>query len=52
MDFNLLGEKGLVAVVVSWLKGYGGYSQTPWVRLPQLPVFHFSVFSPSRLNSG
>ena len=24
---------------------YGGFSQTPWVRVPQLPVFRFSPFS-------
>ena len=31
--------EGLVAVVASWLSGYGGYSQTPWVPVPQLPFF-------------
>ena len=44
--------EGLVAVVVSWLSGYGGYSQTPWVRVPQLLVFLFSLFSPSSLISN
>ena len=24
---------------------YGGFSQTPWVQVPQLPVFRFSSFS-------
>ena len=43
---------GLVAVVTSWLSGYGGYSQTPWVQVLQLPVFLFSSFSPSRLGSN
>ena len=43
---------GLVAVVASWFSGYGGYSQTPWVRVPQLPVFLFSPFSSSRLISN
>ena len=42
----------LVAVVASWLSGYGGYSQTPWVRAPQLPFFFFSPFSLSRLSSN
>ena len=41
----------LVSVVASQLSGYDGYSQTPWVRVPQLPVFRFSPFSPSRVNS-
>ena len=43
---------GLVAVVASWLSGHGGYSQTPWVRVSQLPVFLFSPFSLSRLSSN
>ena len=30
---------------------YGSFSQTPWVQVPQLPVFCFSPFSHSRLNS-
>ena len=34
--------EGLVAVVAFWLSGYDGYSQTPWVRVPQLLVFLFS----------
>ena len=39
---SMKGEmERLVAVVVSWLSGYGGYSQTPWVGVPQLPVFSF-----------
>ena len=36
----------LVSVVASWLSGsvvYGSFSQTPWVRIPQLPFF-FSSF--------
>ena len=44
--------EGLVAVVALWLSGYDGYSQTPWVQVLQLPVFLFSPFSPSRLNSN
>ena len=48
---SMKGELGgLVAVVASWLSGYGGYSQIPWVQVPQLPVFLFSPFSPSRLG--
>ena len=31
---------------------YGGFSQTPWVQVPQLPVFRFSPFSLSRLDSN
>ena len=50
---SMKGELGgLVAVVDSWLGGYGGYSHTPWVRVPQLPVFLFSPFSPSGLGSN
>ena len=41
---------GLVAVGALWLSDYGGYSQTPRVRVPQLPVFLFSPFSLSRLG--
>ena len=35
-------------------RGYGSFSQTPWVRAPQLPVFCFSPFSflSSRLISN
>ena len=33
-----------------WHSGYDCYSQTPWVRVPRLPVFLFSPFSPSRLS--
>ena len=48
-------ERGIVeGWFLWWLRGsvvYGGFSQTPWVRVPQLPVFRFSPFSPSRLNS-
>ena len=29
----------LIAVVASWLSGYGGYSQTPWVQVQQLLFF-------------
>ena len=28
---------------------YGSFSQTPWFQVLQLPVFHFSPFSPIRL---
>ena len=38
-------------MVASWLSGYGGYSETPWVQILQLLVFRFSPFSLSRLNS-
>ena len=44
-----LGEAGCYGGL--WHSGYGGYSQTPWVRVPQLLVFLFSTFSPSRLSS-
>ena len=44
--------RGLVAVVASWLSGYGNYSQTPCVRVPQLSFFLFSPFSSSRLISN
>ena len=43
---------GLVTVVALWLSGYGGYSQTPWVRVPQLSFFLFSPFSLSGLDSN
>ena len=39
-------------MVSSWLSGYGGYSQIPWVRVPQLPCFLYSPFSLSRLSSN
>ena len=45
-------EVSLVAVVALWLSGYGGYSQSPWVQVPQLLVFLFSPFSPSGLGSN
>ena len=49
---SIKGELGgLVAVVALWLSGYGGYSQTPWVRVPQLP-FLLSSFSSSKLGSN
>ena len=36
----------LVAVVASWLSGYGKYSQKPWDRVPQLPfLFLFSFLA-------
>ena len=42
---SLIGQEleRLVAVVALWLSGYGGYSQTPWVRVPQL-LFFFLFF--------
>ena len=53
---SLVGMKGelgvLVAVVASWLSGYGGYSQTSWVQVPQLAVFLFSPFTLSGLGSN
>ena len=35
-----------------WLSGYVGFSQTPWVQVPRLPVFLFSSSFFSRLNSN
>ena len=49
---SILTVGWLVAVLALWLSGYGGYSQTPWFRVMQLPVFLFSPFSPSRLISN
>ena len=42
--------EGLVAVVASWLSGYGSYSQTPWVRISQLPVFFLVSFLPKQVE--
>ena len=36
---------GLVSVVASGSVVYGGFSQTPWVRVPQLPFFTFLLLS-------
>ena len=39
-------------MVSLWLSGYDGYSQTPWIRVTQLPALLFSPFSSSRLISN
>ena len=40
----------LVAVVASWLSGYGSYSQIPWVRVLQLPFFSLFSFLPEQVE--